>query len=201
MVKLRFSMQQKITTWYLTFQGEIPDAVDWPDQVQLVEAELPCPEINQFMFRAVGGIWHWYSRLNWNYQDWLDYLTTRQVRTWILWNRGTPAGYIELLKHQDQSVEIKFFGLLPQFIGQKLGSPLALAAIKLAANWQATRIWLHTCSADHPAALKNYQQAGFVLEHAEYSEEMLPECNDKQLLTEKFVFSALNHHFNSTVQK
>lgn len=183
-----------VTTWFLQYDGTVPEHIVWPDGAQFIEAKRPCPEISQFMFKTVGGPWRWFSRLSWDYQSWLSYLSTEQVRTWLLWLDGTPAGYAELVKHPDNSVEIKFFGLLPQFIGQGLGLPLAQAAIKAAADWQASRIWLHTCSADHPSALKNYQQAGFTLIETEYSAEALPKMNDSQLLTADFVYSALAYH-------
>ncbi len=191
-------MQQTlVTTWYLDYQGPTVQPVTWPNDVQLVEAEIASPELNQFLFRTVGGPWRWYSRLSWSYQQWLTYLEQQQVRTWLLWNKGTPAGYIELVKHQDNSVEIMFFGLLPQFVGQGLGKKLAQQAIYLAHSWQATKVWLHTCSADHPAALHNYQQAGFKIVNSEKALETLPEANDNQLLTAEFVFSALQHHSKS----
>jgi len=183
-----------VTTWFLQFDAPAPQPPQWPDGVQLAEAEIISPELSQFMFRTVGGPWRWFSRLSWNYQQWLDYLTQQQVRTWLLWVKGTPAGYIELLKHADHSVEIKFFGLLPQFIGQGLGLKLAQAAVVQAAQWQASKIWLHTCSADHRSALKNYQQAGFVVTHIEHSTEALPQLNDSRLLAADFVYSALAHH-------
>ena len=186
-----------VTTWYLQFEGTPPAQVTWPADVVLTEAEIPSPELSQFLFRTVGGPWRWFSRLSWNYQQWLDYLTQQQVRTWLLAVKGTPAGYIELLKHADQSVEIKFFGLLPQFIGQGLGAPLAKAAVMLAAQWTTGKIWLHTCSADHPSALKNYQHAGFVITHTETSVEALPELNDSRLLTQEFVYSALTYHIEN----
>lgn len=184
----------EVTTWYLQYEGPAINAISWPESVQLVEAEIASPELSQFMFRAVGGRWQWFSRLGWSYQQWLDYLTLQQVRTWLLWVKGTPAGYIELLKQPDQSVEIKFFGLLPQFIGQGLGLPLAQAAIQQAQQWQASRVWLHTCSADHPSALVNYQRAGFVITDIQHSNEALPSLNDPRLLAQQFVYSALAYH-------
>jgi ribosomal protein S18 acetylase RimI-like enzyme len=184
----------EVTTWFLQFDALAPTHIDWPQGVQLVEAEIASPELSQFMFRTVGGPWRWFSRLSWDYQQWLDYLTQQQVRSWLLWVKGTPAGYIELLKHADQSVEIKFFGLMPQFIGQGLGLKLAQAAVMQAASWQAAKIWLHTCSADHPSALKNYQHAGFSITHTEITTEALPQLNDSRLLAADFVYSALAYH-------
>ncbi|WNO59977.1 GNAT family N-acetyltransferase [Rheinheimera sp. MMS21-TC3] len=195
--KVNKSNETLVTTWYLDYQGPALNPVTWPTGVQLVEAEIVCPELNQFFFRTVGGPWRWYSRLNWSYQQWRTYLEQQQVRTWLLWNKGTPAGYIELVKHQDNSVEIMFFGLLPQFVGQGLGKKLAQQAVYLANAWQATKVWLHTCSADHPAALHNYQKVGFVITNSQEALEQLPTIDDKQLLTENFVYSSLAFHAKS----
>lgn len=63
----------EVTTWYLQYEGPAINAINWPEGVQLVEAEIASPELSQFMFRAVGGRWQWFSRLGWSYQQWLDY--------------------------------------------------------------------------------------------------------------------------------
>lgn len=162
------AMPDTTTTWVLDYQGPVLALPDWPAGVTLVEAEVPSPDLSQFLFCAVGQHWRWFSRLSWDYSQWLQYLSSGQVRTWVLYQRGTPAGYVELCRHVDSdvSVELKFFGLLPAFIGQGLGGLLAQAAIALAQQWLATeqaRVWLHTCSADHPSALRTYQRAGFVI--------------------------------------
>ncbi len=164
-----------VTTWYLQFQGPKQAQPQWPAGVTLQEAEIASPELSQFLFTAVGLPWRWFSRLSWTYQDWLDYLTKEQVRTFVLYQRGTPAGFAELWRHPapDQpkadstagsdSVELKFFGLLPAFTGQGLGQLLAQAAVAHAQHWCDGPVWLHTCSDDHPAALATYQKAGFVI--------------------------------------
>ena len=164
----------KVTTWYLEYQGPTLARPVWPEDVMLTEAKIASPDLSQFLFCAVGNHWHWFSRLTWTYQQWLDYLTAGNVRTWVLYQQGTPAGFAELCKHADDSVELKFFGLLPAFIGQGLGALLAQAAIALAQQWQATRVWVHTCSEDHPSALKTYQQAGFVITQTEQTEDVVP---------------------------
>ena len=64
----------------------------------------------------------------------------------------------------------------------------------LAAQWQARKIWLHTCSADHPSALQNYQRAGFSITDIQYSTEALPQLNDPRLLAQSFVYSTLTYH-------
>jgi GNAT superfamily N-acetyltransferase len=181
----------KVTTWYLDYQGPTVALPEWPEGVTLTEAKIASPDLSQFLFCAVGTHWHWFSRLSWSYQQWLEYLTAGNVRTWVLYQQGTPAGFAELRKHPDDSVELKFFGLLPAFIGQGLGARLAQAAVALAQQWQASRVWVHTCSEDHPSALKTYQQAGFVITQTEQQDEEMPADYPTAALTAEFVHSRM----------
>jgi GNAT superfamily N-acetyltransferase len=65
------------------------------------------------------------------------------------------------LRRDDQSgVEIAYFGLLPAFIGRGLGGALLTNAIEEAWQMSPERVWVHTCTLDHPSALANYQARG-----------------------------------------
>lgn len=131
--------------------------------VQLRRAEVPCPAFSRFLYTAVGGDWYWRDRLGWTQTQWRDYLERPGVHTWLLSVRGTPAGYVEL-ERQQQDVEIAYFGLLPEFIGQGLGGWLLSEAIKHAWQMDAPRrVWVHTCTLDGAAALPNYQARGMTV--------------------------------------
>ena len=71
------------------------------------------------------------------------------------------AGYFELRSHDDGSTEIAYFGLVTRFIGRGLGKHLLTRAAEEAWRRGATRVWLHTCTLDDPAALPNYRSRGF----------------------------------------
>ena len=76
--------------------------------------------------------------------------------------RGALAGWYELRRvPEDGSVEIAYFGLLPGAIGQGLGKHLLSCAVRDAWALGPARVWLHTCTLDHPHALPNYQKRGF----------------------------------------
>src|ERR1700719_3162083 len=77
---------------------------------------LPIPEINRFFYTAVGGAWYWLERLPWSHADWLKYVDRPELQTWIVGEQGTPCGYFELEMQPESSVEIVYFGLLPQFV-------------------------------------------------------------------------------------
>ena len=182
-----------VTTWHLDYQGPTLTLPEWPAGVCLLEAEVPSPELNQFLFVAVGAPWRWYGRLGWTYQQWSEHLNSGHVRTFVLYQRGTPAGYFELCRHPEDgnSVELKYFGLLPSFVGQGLGRAIVQAAIAQAQRWSAGRVWLHTCSDDHPAALPTYQKAGFVLLQTVTEPSEVPLDYTTALLDAPFVQSRL----------
>ena len=75
------------------------------------------------------------------------------------------AGYYELRPDREGGVEIAYFGLLPEWIGRRLGGALLTNAIE--GGWRMepvpTRVWVHTCNRDHPQALANYQARGLVI--------------------------------------
>jgi GNAT superfamily N-acetyltransferase len=61
----------------------------------------------------------------------------------------------------DGAVEIAYFGLLPEYFGRGWDGHLLTRAVETAWGLGASRVWLHTCTLDHPAALPNYLRRGF----------------------------------------
>lgn len=126
-----------------------------------VKAEIPSPALSRYLYTAVGGDWHWHDRLPWSWQQWLTYLSSAKVHTWVLYVQGTPAGYIELQQSEDGSeVEVVYFGLIRGFVGQGLGGHLLSLGLEAAWQLQPRRVWVHTCTLDGPFALANYQARG-----------------------------------------
>jgi GNAT superfamily N-acetyltransferase len=171
-------MQKLVTITYLemTSPAQLRPAQAPELAFQVMRAEIPCPELNRFLYVSVGTKWIWYGRLPWDRKQWLTYLDRPELETWLAYARGTPAGYFEL-ERQGDDVEIVYFGLLPGFIGQGLGGALLTAAIQRAWQMGAARVWVHTCDLDHPAALANYQARGMVPYKVEQKLEELPEAN------------------------
>jgi GNAT superfamily N-acetyltransferase len=141
----------------------------------LMRAEVPCPELNRFLYASVGARWYWYMRLSWSYAQWREYVERPQLETWVAYVKGTPAGYFELERQPADVVELCYFGLLPQFIGKGLGAALLTDAIARAWDMGARRVWVHTCDLDHPLALANYEKRGFKRFNVEQKLEELPD--------------------------
>jgi len=120
------------------------------------------PSFFRYLYAEVGRDYHWVDRLVWSENQVREYLADPSVSMWLLTFANSPAGYFELKRHDDGSVEIAYFGLLPEFIGRRLGRYLLTEAASHAFGMGANRVWLHTCTLDDPAALPNYEARGFV---------------------------------------
>lgn len=141
----------------------------------LQQVQIPLPELNRFFYASVGVDWYWTERLYWTYQQWQDWLERPGVNTWVGYLSGTPIGYFELAGQPDTgSVELAYFGILPKFTNQGLGGPLLSCALEQAWRLNPERVWLHTCSLDHPSALHNYRARGFKLYQQQTVLQKLP---------------------------
>lgn len=170
-------MQIHVTTHHLEMTDPAQHrSCHWPGvELKIERAHIPCPELNRFLYTAVGGDWYWVDRLVWSYEKWRQYLDRPELGTWVAYQRGTPAGYFELEAQPGANVELAYFGLLPQFVGRGLGGPLLSAAIDRAWQMGAVRVWVHTCNLDHPGALANYEARGFRVFKVEEQWEELPD--------------------------
>lgn len=117
-------------------------------------------QLNRSLYLLVGERWAWIDKLRWSDEQWASYATSDQLRTFVASWRGATAGYYELHRDDVQAIEIAYFGLAPDFIGRGFGGALLTDALRRAWIWNARRVWVHTCTLDHPAALKNYEARG-----------------------------------------
>ena len=129
--------------------------------IEIRECVVKQPRLNRFLYEYVGGDWHWVDRLVWTAEQWRDYAANDNLRTFVAFRQGSIAGYYELQSQEGGSVEIRIFGLTPPFVGRGYGGPLLDNALANAFAWEARRVWVHTCSNDHPNALNNYLKSGF----------------------------------------
>ena len=133
-----------------------------PDPAPRLERIEACPpSFFRYLYVEVGRPWHWVDRLGWTDEMVHRHLADPTVSLWLLSWRGAPAGYFELKQDADRGCEIAYFGLLPEFTGKGWGKYLLTCAVRSAWDTGASRVWLHTCTLDHPAALPNYLRRGF----------------------------------------
>ena len=158
-------METQVTTYFLELRSleELkPSRTEVPD-LEIRKAGIACPELSRFLYTVVGRAYRWTDRLSWPYSKWLAYLERPEVETWIAYLDGVIAGYVELERQPEESVEIAYFGLLRQFIGMGIGGFFLSDTVERAFRAGARRVWLHTCSLDSPQAMQSYQARGFKL--------------------------------------
>jgi GNAT superfamily N-acetyltransferase len=178
-----------VTTTYLEQRdpGDLVPAREPARPASIVRVDDIAPEFSRFLYTAVGGDWHWTDRLGWTLDRWTEWLSRPGSETWVSWIGGTPAGYVELAAGAGEDgthAEIAYFGLLPRYIGQGLGGQLLTHGIRSA--WTSherceqlapvARVWVHTCTLDGPAALRNYEARGFRVYDTVEEEQDVPEA-------------------------
>jgi ribosomal protein S18 acetylase RimI-like enzyme len=133
----------------------------FPDGHVLRREILPEVSLCRQLYEEVGRDYQWTDRLGWSDERWTYHFMKPQVQLWVLWAITNPAGYFELRREDDdESVEIAYFGLRPEYTGRGLGGRLLACAVRQARE-VAPRVWVHTCTKDHPHALANYRSRGF----------------------------------------
>ena len=118
-------------------------------------------QLNKFFYKNIGKKHNWIDRLVWTEKQWIDYVSNKNVKTYVLKILNDFAGYFELNLHSEKNeVEIAYLGLLEEYHNKKLGSYLLSNAIKNSFLSKPKRVWVHTCSLDHKNALNNYIARG-----------------------------------------
>ncbi len=153
---------ESVTTYYLEMKSASSlNKKPEPKGLSISECKIKQFQFNKFLYRFIGGPWQWVDKLSWPDDEWKQYVQSDNLRTWVAYFDGAIAGYYELSMQDQGNVEISYFGLAESFIGKGFGGYLLSHAIKSAWDWQGTRrVWVHTCTLDHPGALQNYVSRG-----------------------------------------
>ena len=118
-------------------------------------------QLNKFFYKNIGNKHKWVDRLTWTEEKWIDYVSSKNVETYVLKCKEDLVGFFELIHHKEKKeVEIAYLGILEEYHNKKLGSYLLSEAIKISFKNKINRVWVHTCSLDHKNALNNYLTRG-----------------------------------------
>lgn len=135
----------------------MPDA-----PLRLTPWDRPDPETYRALFRRVGEPWLWYSRLVMDDAALTAIIHDPRVSIFAVTDRaGIEVGMLELDDRRDAVCEISYFALVPELAGRGLGRWLMAQALARAWRPGIDRVWLHTCTLDHPSALNFYRAQGF----------------------------------------
>jgi len=118
-------------------------------------------QLNKFFYKNIGKNHRWVDRLAWIDNQWIDYVSDKKVKTYVLKHKNDLAGFFELIFYsKKKEVEIAYLGLLEEYQNKKLGSYLLCKAIEISFDNDINRTWVHTCTLDHKNALNNYVARG-----------------------------------------
>ena len=156
-------MTEEVKRNYLEINSinDLKEGINPPDNYLLILLDPINFQLNKFFYKNVGKKHKWVDRLIWGEQQWIDYVSSEKVKTYVLKNKDDLVGFFELIFHYEKNeVEIAYFGILEEYQNKKLGSYLLSEAIKRSFDENINRVWLHTCSLDHKNALNNYIARG-----------------------------------------
>ncbi|MFN2571940.1 MAG: GNAT family N-acetyltransferase [Gemmatimonadales bacterium] len=146
------------------FKASFGDFADVP----IAQPSHPLPDLYRLCYRTVGEAFRWFDRWDWSDDEISRHLADPAIQLFVATRRdgkkaATLAGWYELRRvPEDDSVEIAYFGIVAAEFGRGLGKHLLSSAVGAAWALRPHRVWLHTCTLDHPNALPNYLKRGFV---------------------------------------
>ena len=156
-------MTQEVQRNYLEINSieDLNKVTDPQEEYSLNLLEPQNFQLNKFFYKNIGKKHKWIDRLVWTENQWIDYVSSEKVKTYVLKYKEDLAGFFELIFHSEKNeVEIAYFGILEEFQNKKLGSYLLSQAIQKSFKRDINRVWVHTCSLDHKNALNNYIARG-----------------------------------------
>lgn len=154
----------EVTVTYLEMLAPLHRSVLAPrDGLKVLHVKSPTVPYYRSLYNAVGQDFNWMSRRKMSDEALAAIIGDPLNELHVLNVDDEPAGFAELDRRQPNEIELTQFGLLSDFIGQGLGKWFLQWTIDKAWSYQPKRMWLHTCTQDHHAALPNYLKAGFVI--------------------------------------
>jgi GNAT superfamily N-acetyltransferase len=159
----------QVTRTYLELhtRGQFKDAFGAFPAIAIARAPKPVPELYRMCYRTVGEAFHWRDRWDWTNTEITAHLADPAIQLFVATraaskNKATLAGWYELRQvTEDHSAEIAYFGIVAAEFGNGFGKHLLSSAVREAWALGPGRVWLHTCTLDHPNALPNYLARGF----------------------------------------
>jgi GNAT superfamily N-acetyltransferase len=130
--------------------------------LSLKRVQVPQPAHYRELFRRIGAPWLWFSRLVMDDAHLASIIQHPKVELdAVIDEGGAEVGMLELDFRDGHDCELSFIGLVPELTGKGHGRWLLAEAVGRGWREGVTRVQVHTCSLDHPAALRAYRRAGF----------------------------------------
>ncbi len=121
----------------------------------------PDAERYRALVRRIGEPYLWQSPLLITDEQFTQQVRDPDVEIYVLRSGGQDEGILQLDFRQAGECEVRLFGVSERLRGSGSGRKLMNYAIQTAWARPIRRLWLHTCTLDHPDALPFYVRSGF----------------------------------------
>lgn len=138
-----------------------PKRPEPPGTWTLRRVEQPALDWFRELYRRVGEGWLWFSRTRMKDAELAAIIQSPQVEVYALVANDRDEGLLELDFRGAGQCEVVFFGVTEKLIGVGAARFLMNRALELAWSRDVKRVWVHTCTFDHPSAVAFYQRSGF----------------------------------------
>jgi len=124
---------------------------------------VAAPDLDWYrdLYRRIGEEWLWSYRLQLSDAELAPIVAAPSIEVYALVHGGCDEGILHLDLRQAGECEVVLFGVTAKLIGSGAGRWLMNRALEIAWSHPISRLWLHTCSLDHPSAPEFYQRSGF----------------------------------------
>ena len=146
---------------HLEMTARPPRRDDPPGAWALRKVDAPALAWYRDLFRRVGEEWLWFSRLRMTDAELAALIHSASIEIYALVVDGRDEGLLELDFRQPGQCELVYFGVTAGLIGRGAARFLMNRALERAWSRDVRRVWVHTCTLDHPSAVAFYQRSGF----------------------------------------
>ena len=151
-----------ITYLEMAARGTLPRIVPaGKHRLALLRAHPPTLNFYRYLYDAIGRDWFWTDRKMLSDDALTSIIRDEKVELFVLYADGSPAGAFELDRRTEGVIDLAYFGIMPEFIGQRFGPYLLAEALETAWSYGPDKVTVNTCTLDHPKALPMYQRFGF----------------------------------------
>jgi GNAT superfamily N-acetyltransferase len=130
-------------------------------KIAILRAEHPPVHFYRYLYDTIGREYFWVDRKKVDDSKLTEIIQDPLVELYVMHVDGCPAGMAELDFRKAGTGHLAYFGLMPEYIGRRLGFFFLHQAVQLAWTKPISRFLVNTCTLDHPRALPLYQRLGF----------------------------------------
>jgi GNAT superfamily N-acetyltransferase len=153
-----------MTVTFLEMKGKpamIPPPIP-STKVAILRADKPPVHFYRYLYNTIGEPYFWVDRRRMDDSSLAALIKNPLLELYVLYANGNPAGMAELDFREPHVGLLAYFGLMPEYIGKRLGTYFLYHAVQNAWTRAISTLLVNTCTLDHPRALPLYQRMGFV---------------------------------------